>query len=206
MNVELVWAAPEEPLARMARVSNPTNERNTTTVPRLLRYLTRNKHWSPFEMVNACVRIETTRDIAHQIIRHRSFKFQEYSGRYAAYERLDLAREVRMQDEKNRQNSLPCDDEAVNKWWNKALILVDKLTTRLYYTALDMGIAKEVARAILPEGLVPTVIYMNGDLRSWIHYWQVRCTPETQREHRLIAELTRNVVGSEFPSIMEALA
>lgn len=157
-------------------------------------------------MVNVCVEIETTRDIGRQLLRHRSFSFQEFSGRYAEYDRLTEPREGRLQDHKNRQNSLllePTDPIAV--WWWKAQYSLLGLAELTYKEALKRGIAKEVARAILPEGLTPSKLYVNGTLRSWIHYFQVRCTPETQKEHRELAEAIREVVFKEFPSIEKAL-
>lgn len=188
----------------MARVSNPDNQDNRKTAPKLIKYLIDHRHWSPFEMVNACVQIETTRDIAHQIIRHRSFSFQEFSGRYAEYEGL-VEREGRLQDQKNRQNSLPCESKALWEVFSAQVRSVAELSYDAYRTLLEFGFAKETARVLLPEGLVPTVMYMNGTLRSWIHYWDVRCTPETQKEHRLVAEDTRRVVLEQFPTIKEIL-
>lgn len=198
----LVWATPEgdDLVAFMARVSNPENQDNKTTSERLLRYLIEHKHWSPFEMVNACVEIKTTRDISRQILRHRSFSFQEFSGRYAEYDSLLVERECRCQDTKNRQSALPAPDDLQREWG----LVVEGVATHAweaYQEALASGVAKEVARAILPEGLVPTTMYMNGTLRSWIHYWEVRCTPETQKEHRIVAEETREVVLSAYPGI-----
>jgi thymidylate synthase (FAD) len=189
----------------MARVSNPANEDNTATAPRLIRYLIDHKHWSPFEMVNACVYIECPRDISRQILRHRSFSFQEFSGRYAAYDDLETTREVRLQDHANRQNSVSVDDVALRTKWETSLETVRSVCLDAYRSALDLGIAKEVARALLPEGLVPTRMYVNGTLRSWIHYFDVRCGPETQKEHREIALALRDSVLEQFPQIKEAL-
>lgn len=189
----------------MARVSNPKNEKNRATAPKLIRYLIDHKHWSPFEMVNACVYIECPRDIGRQILRHRSLRFQEFSGRYAAYDDLYREREPRVQDDKNRQNSLPLTSRAKRAVWNGLVSSVRAVCLGAYRTALDMGIAKEVARALLPEGLIPTRMYVNGDLRSWIHFWQVRCGPETQKEHREVAEATRALILEKFPMIKEAL-
>lgn len=214
-NVELVsvtqgvgrWAkyTADDIIAYLARVSNPSNESNTETAPRLLRYLIRKKHWSPFEMVNACVYIECPRDISRQILRHRSFSFQEFSGRYAAYDDLLSEREPRDQDTGNRQNSLPIVDDAKRLLWEKLVETVRSVCIGAYRSALDMGIAKEVARSLLPEGLVPTRLYMNGTLRSWIHFWDVRCTPETQKEHREIAEKTREAILKAYPQIGEII-
>lgn len=189
----------------MARVSNPKNENNNETAPRLISYLMRNKHWSPFEMVNACVLIEVPRDIGRQILRHRSFSFQEFSGRYAAYDDLYAQREGRLQDTANRQNSLALIDKAKQVLWDGLVSTVRATCIGAYRTALDMGIAKEVARALLPEGLIPSRMYINGNLRSWIHYWAVRCDEATQKEHREVAEATRELVLARFPMIKEAL-
>lgn len=190
----------------MARVSNPENQDNKKTSARLIKYLLDHKHFSPFEMVNACVEINCPRDISHQILRHRSFTFQEFSGRYAVYPELLSYREPRMQDHKNRQSSLPVTDSTVRNLWKHTIENVRDLLIREYNNALDAGIAKEVARILLPEGLVPTKMYMNGTLRSWIHYWAVRCTPETQKEHRLVAEATREVIMPHLPLIAHALS
>ena len=207
MNVELIWATPDGDnlVAKMARVSNPSNEDNTATAPRLLKYLIDHKHWSPFEMVNACVLIECPRDISRQILRHRSFSFQEFSGRYAAYDGLLQTREYRLQDQTNRQNSIPVDNVEDNNTWELLVQKVRDTCSGAYRSALDAGAAKEVARVLLPEGLVPTRMYMNGTLRSWIHYWDVRCGPETQKEHREIAILSREIVLKNFPQIVGAL-
>lgn len=156
-------------------------------------------------MVNACVEIECPRDISRQILRHRSFSFQEFSGRYAAYGDLDVSREARLQDTTNRQNSLAIDDPRLVQQWDGLVWFVRGVCLTAYRTALDLGIAKEVARALLPEGLVPTRLYMNGTLRSWIHYWEVRCTPETQKEHREVAEATREAVLSAYPNLREII-
>lgn len=188
----------------MARVSNPKNENNTETAPKLIKYLMDHKHWSPFEMVNACVLIEVPRDIGRQILRHR-FKFQEFSGRYAAYEDLYEQREGRLQDEKNRQSSLPLVDNVKRKAWEALVTSVRTVCLEAYRAALAMGIAKEVARALLPEGLIPSRMYINGDLRNWIHYWDVRCHEATQKEHRELAEATRELILAEYPMIKEAL-
>lgn len=189
----------------MARVSNPSNQDNDATAPRLIKYLIDHAHWSPFEMVNACVSIQCTRDISRQILRHRSFSFQEFSGRYAAYEGLETVREARLQDTKNRQNSLPILDEELSSWWGDAVKSIAGHAGELYQEALDKGMAKEVARAILPEGLVPTRMYMNGSLRSWLHYWDVRCDEATQKEHRQVAVQTRNIILSHLPMISKAV-
>lgn len=207
MNVSLVWTTPngDDLIASMARVSNPANQDNKETAPRLIKYLIKNQHWSPFEVVNACVEINTTRDIGRQILRHRSFSFQEFSGRYASYSELRSYREPRLQDEKNRQHSIPLEDRAKADWWNKAVLEHVQNADDLYKDALALGIAKEVARAILPEGLTPTRMYMNGTLRSWIHYWDIRCDEATQKEHRIIAATTREVILDQYPQLYEAL-
>ena len=192
MNVKLIWATPEADniIGYCARVSNPANQDNPD-VAGLLRYCAKNSHWSVFEMANACIEIETTRDIGRQILRHRSFSFQEFSGRYQSYEALPESelREARLQDAKNRQNSLELGNE--HEWlleeWNRAQEQVLELAKKNYDWALKAGIAKEQARAILPEGLTPSRLYVNGTLRSWITYCQVRTDPSTQKEHRQIA-------------------
>jgi thymidylate synthase (FAD) len=202
----LIWATPngEALVAYLARVSNP---KATLEDPseKLIRYLIRNNHWSPLEMVNVCVEVTCTRDIGRQLIRHRSLHFQEFSGRYAAYERLTNPRETRLQDTKNRQNSLSNEDKALDFWWWKQQYRIASICEWVYKEALKRGIAKEVARAILPEGLVPSKLYVNGTLRSWVHYITVRCQPDTQLEHRQMAEAIRDIVFKEFPTIKKAL-
>lgn len=207
LNVELIWATPDGDnlVAKMARVSNPSNEDNTATAPRLLKYLIDHKHWSPFEMVNACVLIQCPRDISRQILRHRSFSFQEFSGRYTAYDDLEETRELRGQDYTNRQNSIAIVDPMLQTKWSTLVEIVRSISLWAYRSALDMGVAKEVARILLPEGLVPTRMYMNGTLRSWIHYLDVRTGPETQKEHREIAQLIQKELTSVFPIITGAL-
>ena len=189
----------------MARVSNPSNQNNPETAPKLLKYLIKNKHWSPFEMVNVCMEIETTRDIARQILRHRSFSFQEFSQRYAVTEGFINTSEVRLQDEKNRQNSLYTDDLSLQYWWEGVQRRITDEVKFMYVSALDKGIAKEVARKILPEGLTLSKMYMNGTLRSWLHYIDIRCDAATQKEHREVAEQCRDIIFSEFPSIKDVL-
>lgn len=188
-----------------ARVSNPSNQRNTETGAKLLNYLTRNFHWSPFEMVHATIEIETTRDIGRQILRHRSFSFQEFSQRYAAVAEMPVVRELRLQDSANRQSSLPTDDEALTEWWNKQHQLVASLARNIYNAALSFGIAKEVARVILPEGMTPTRLYMAGTIRSWIHYVQLRTGNGTQKEHMEIALQCRDELLRVMPSLEEIL-
>ena len=187
----------------MARVSNPANQDNDATAPKLLKYLINNKHWSPFEMVNVCMEIETTRDIARQILRHRSFSFQEFSQRYAVSEGFIQTSQVRLQDEKNRQNSLYTDDLSLQYWWEGVQRRITDEAKFLYSAALDKGVAKEVARKLLPEGLTMSKMYMNGTLRSWLHYIDIRCDLATQKEHRDVAEQCRDIIFAEFPTIKE---
>lgn len=200
-DVRLVWATPniEHNLAYIARVSNPQNQNHPETAAKLISYLMRNKHWSPFEMVNICMEITTTRDIARQILRHRSFSFQEFSQRYAQVDSFAMS-EARLQDTKNRQNSLETDDEWLKNWWENAQGEVASTAYNLYLDALERGIAKEVARKVLPEGLALSKMYMNGTLRSWLHYIDVRTDPSTQKEHREVAEKCREVVLSLLPN------
>ena len=203
--VKLIWATPnaEELIAYMARVSNPTNQ-TATEYAGLLKYLIKNKHWSPFEMVNICMEINTTRDIARQILRHRSFSFQEFSQRYAEATQFDV-RETRLQDPKNRQSSLLNEDRELNDMWQKAQSDVIDHATKVYKWALSEGIAKEVARSVLPEGNTTSKMYMNGSLRSWLHYIAIRTDPSTQKEHREIAESCKVVIEQLFPSIGELI-
>jgi len=207
MKVELVWATPdlEEKVAYCARVSNPENQNNHETAPKLLKYLMKHKHWSPFEMANVCMEIETTRDIARQILRHRSFSFQEFSQRYASVNSFAI-RECRMQDTKNRQNSLTTEDAQLKNWWELAQKRVKDDAELMYHAALAKGIAKEQARALLPEGMAVSRMYMNGTLRSWLHYIEVRTDPSTQKEHRDVAEACKNVLATVCPSIMSAFS
>ena len=206
MKVTLEWSTPqaEELVAKMARVSNPANENNKDSAPKLLKYLIDNKHWSPFEMVNVCMQIETTRDIARQILRHRSFSFQEFSQRYAEAYEWEIC-ETRLQDSKNRQSSLDNSNESLAEWWQSAQATLLDQTTRVYKTALNAGIAKEVARKVLPEGLTTSRMYMNGTLRSWLHYVTIRCDKATQKEHREVAEACKAELIKLFPSLKEAL-
>jgi len=197
-------------VAYCARVSNPSNQSNTETSDRLLRYLIKNAHWSPFEMVNMCLEIETTRDIARQILRHRSFSFQEFSQRYAdPVKDLNLIpREARLQDSKNRQNSIELDfrrqdHKEIARWWFYEQNDIVKKVKELYNAAIAQGIAKEVARAILPEGLTMSRMYMNGTLRSWIHYIQLRSDNGTQEEHKDVALACAKVISEIFPFVKE---
>jgi thymidylate synthase (FAD) len=200
--VSLVWVTPqaEELVARMARVSNPANQNNPASAPKLLKYLIDNKHWSPFEMVNMCVEIKTTRDIARQILRHRSFSFQEFSQRYAVAQGFEMS-EARLQDQKNRQNSLETDDRQLAYWWEGAQRRVLQEAQFMYESALAKGIAKEQARKLLPEGMTQSNMYMNGTLRSWMHYVEMRCDKATQKEHREVAEQIRGIMYEQFPTI-----
>lgn len=208
MKVTTVWATPEgeKLVAYMARVSNPANQNNEETAPKLIKYLLQNKHFSPFEMVNLCVEIETTRDIARQILRHRSFTFQELSQRYAAVPQDGFEYgEVRMQDTKNRQNSIEVEDDYLKNWWTAMQYRATADAEYIYHEALKKGIAKEVARKVLPEGLTKSRLYVNGTLRSWLHYVAVRCDPSTQKEHREVALLCKAEMAKAFPSIVEML-
>ena len=201
--VKLVWVTPEaeQKIAYMARVSNPANQDNPASATKLLKYLIKHKHWSPFEMVNVCMEIETTRDIARQILRHRSFSFQEFSQRYAVSEGFIQNSQARMQDTKNRQNSLYTDDISIQNWFEGAQRRLVEEAKFLYSAALDKGIAKECARVFLPEGLTVSRMYMNGTLRSWLHYIDIRCDSATQKEHRDVANQCRDIIFAEFPSI-----
>ena len=188
-------------IAFCARVSNPGNQNNSKTAEKLLRYLAKHKHWSPFEMVSACVEIETTRDIARQLLRHRSFSFQEFSQRYAnPVEDLEFViREARLQDPKNRQNSIETEDQKIiEEWENLQRELIDN-ASKAYNWAIENGIAKEQARSVLPEGNTVSRIYMNGTLRSWIHYIQLRESNGTQKEHMEIANACATVINKIFP-------
>lgn len=192
----------EELIAYAARVSNPTNQQNSETAPKLLKYLINNKHWSPFEMVSVTMEIETTRDIARQILRHRSFSFQEFSQRYATADQLGfVTREARLQDAKNRQASNDTDDGALKAEWEARQLVVLDQVAELYKWALDKGIAKEQARAPLPEGMTMSRMYMAGTFRSWVHYIGIRSEIGTQKEHREVALLCKEILEEEFPSI-----
>lgn len=188
-------------IAYCARVSNPANQNNTETAEKLLKYLVRNKHWSPFEMVSITMEIETTRDIGRQILRHRSFSFQEFSQRYAAVVDMSEPREARLQDAKNRQNSIETDDEEIKVTWQQIQEQVMAIAKTRYKWALENGIAKEQARVVLPEGLTMSRMYMSGTLRSWIHYCELRMANGTQKEHREIAVKCWEEITREFPSL-----
>ena len=193
-------------IAFCARVSNPANQMNTETSDKLLKYLAKHKHWSPFEMVSACLEIKTTRDIAHQIVRHRSFSFQEFSQRYADPNDQDEMfeySEARLQDPKNRQNSIDVDDAKLQLDWEHAQRRIAVLAKKEYDWAIKKGIAKEQARKVLPEGITKTTLYMNGTLRSWIHYIELRSANGTQKEHMEIAIECAKAIAEIFPSVKD---
>ena len=212
MNVKLISYSQGEKneslqdiIAYTARVSNPSNQDNTGTQERLLRYLIREKHWSPFEMVSACLEVETTRDIARQLLRHRSFSFQEFSQRYADPTedlQFDL-RDARLQDTKNRQNSLDTDDPDLQLDWLQQQAEVLNASKKAYRWAIQNGIAKEQARSVLPEGNTKSRLYVNGTIRSWIHYIDLRSGNGTQKEHIKVARACANAIEPIFPMIME---
>ena len=191
----------QELVAFCARVSNPSNQNNKETSEKLIKYLISNKHWSPLEMVTACIEIETTRDIARQILRHRSFSFQEFSQRYAdpTKDLSFVTRDARLQDEKNRQNSVETDNTQLKKDWERKQSELIDLSLRTYKWAIENGIAKEQARAVLPEGNTVSRMYMNGTLRSWVHYIELRSANGTQKEHMDIAVAIANIISEIFP-------
>lgn len=205
----------QELVAYCARVSNPGNQNNAATANRLLKYLMKHKHWSPFEMVNVCLEITTTRDIGRQLLRHRSFSFQEFSQRYAdptdAQSGLDYSiRECRLQDLENRQNSVDIDKDDIEQaylahTWEKKQREIIQLCDEVYKWAVSNNIAKEQARAVLPEGLTNSRLYVNGTLRSWIHYIEVRSANGTQKEHMEIARACAEVIAKIFPLILETV-
>ena len=194
---------PNDLIAYAARVSNPSNQDNRDTSEKLLRYLIKHKHWSPFEMASACIEINTTRDIARQILRHRSFSFQEFSQRYAnPVEELEfVTREARMQDDKNRQNSIETDDWDIENEWHKEQRKIIKVCQKVYKNAIKKGIAKEVARAVLPEGLTKSRMYVNGTIRSWIHFIELRSANGTQKECMEVARECAKAITKIFPMI-----
>ena len=189
--------------AYCARVSNPENQQNKETNEKLLKYLIKNQHWSPLEMVSICLEIETTRDIARQILRHRSFSFQEFSQRYAAVNTDFVQREARLQDSKNRQNSIGTADSKLKETWETVQELLGEHAQGAYKWAIENGIAKEQARCVLPEGMTVSRLYMNGTLRSWIHYIQLRSANGTQKEHQEVALACAEAIASIFPMIRE---
>jgi thymidylate synthase (FAD) len=207
-SVNLVWVTPdaERLVAYMARVSNPKYQ-NKEDIAGLLKYCVKNQHWSIFEMVNACFEINTTRDIARQILRHRSFSFQEFSQRYADVNDLPepALRDCRLQDTINRQNSLETDDVGLHEWWSHAQGFVEQVAKEKYKEALSRGIAKEQARVLLPEGLTPSRMYMQGSLRSWMHYVHLRSGNGTQKEHQEVAVQIGDICHKLFPVSWSAL-
>ena len=215
MNVKLIgvtapyvgYNSAEDMIVYMARVSNPSNQSMTRGDEKLIRYLIKNQHWSPFEMVNVVMEINTTRDIARQILRHRSFSFQEFSQRYADPTK-DLGfelREARLQDSKNRQNSIETDDIELQNKWNLMQQTLINNAEHAYNWAIQSGIAKEQARAVLPEGNTQSRMYMNGTLRSWIHYCELRRANGTQKEHREVADECWKIIAEKFPNVAAAL-
>ena len=194
----------EELISYMARVSNPANQTNTQTSARLIKYLIDHKHWSPFEMVNMCVSIETTRSIAAQILRHRSFSFQEFSQRYAEVTLRPEIPELRRQDTKNRQNSIDDLDEDKKKFFDAKIGHLYSECYRVYQDLLEAGVAKECAREVLPMSS-PTTLYMNGTVRSWIHYCQLRCANGTQKEHQMIARDAWKLLEEHLPNVCVSL-
>lgn len=214
-SVELVFAPSnaEEMIVKMARVSNPKNADNMQTAPKLLGYLIKHRHWSPFEMAHVIFSIKTSRSISRQLLRHRSFSFQEFSQRYAEYDVIEGftlgVSDARKQDQKNRQNSLDLDlnnidDLALNFWWKSEQQKLLESAQALYKEAVGKGVAKEVARNILPEGLTPTHLYMAGNLRSWLHFCQLRCKNGTQKETTAIANDIKHELNLLYPSVMAA--
>jgi thymidylate synthase (FAD) len=193
----------EDIVAYCARVSNPQNQNNSETNDKLIKYLIKNNHWSPFEMVSICLEIETTRDIARQMLRHRSFSFQEFSQRYAIADLGHQCREARLQDTKNRQNSIETDDLALSEEWYNQQQKIIHASQEAYDWAINNGIAKEQARVVLPEGITVSRLYMNGTLRSWIHYIQLRSKNGTQKEHQDIAIACAEKIEQIFPMITQ---
>ncbi|WP_167517993.1 FAD-dependent thymidylate synthase [Komagataeibacter xylinus] len=192
-------------LAYCARVSSTANQMNHETGPKLLRFLVERKEWSPLEMISLTMEIETTRDIARQILRHRSFSFQEFSQRYAVVDDIAVFREARLQDRKDRQNSIETDDAELARGWEDMQARVNIAADDAYSWALEHGIAKEVARAVLPEGMTPSRLYMAGTLRSWMHYCALRCERKTQKEHREIAFDVADILREQFPDIADLI-
>jgi thymidylate synthase (FAD) len=205
-SVQLIHITPkaEELISYMARVSNPSNQSNTETAPKLIRYLIKHNHWSPFEMVNMCVSIETTRSIAAQILRHRSFSFQEFSQRYAQVTEQAQVPELRRQDTKNRQNSIDDLDDVQKKFFEYKIGHLYSECYRVYQDLLDAGVAKECAREVLPMA-APTKLYMNGSIRSWLHYCDLRTSNGTQKEHAQIAAQVQDILYSELPNVCAAM-
>lgn len=205
--VKLIWTTPngEQLIGDMARVSAPENQGKDST--KLIQYLIANQHWSPLEMVNACFEINTTRDIARQLLRHRSFSFQEFSQRYSSVDKLDKAplREARLQDHKNRQASIEIKDNSLSSEWEAHQISLEQHALEAYQWALSKGIAKEVARVVLPEGITSSKMYMNGTIRSWYHFCQLRCGNGTQKETKHLADLIREELTKHYPNIWSTI-
>jgi thymidylate synthase (FAD) len=196
----------QDMIAYCARVSNPANQSHTETNEKLIKYLIHHQHWSPLEMVNVCLEINTTRDIARQILRHRSFSFQEFSQRYAVADLGFECKEARIQDTKNRQNSIITDNSRLHEEWEMQQNQVMRTAEEAYQWAISNGIAKEQARAVLPEGMTLSRLYMNGTLRSWVHYIQLRSGNGTQKEHRDVALACADAISAVFPLIREFIA
>jgi len=196
----------ENIVAYCARVSNPSNQNNTKTNERLITYLIDHQHWSPLEMVNICLEIKTTRDIARQILRHRSFSFQEFSQRYAVADLGFEYKETRLQDTKNRQNSIECENKKLEEEWENIQDKISEMAETAYKWAIENGIAKEQARSVLPEGMTITRMYVNGTLRSWVHYIQLRSGNGTQKEHREIAVECAKIIEPIFPMITKFIS
>ena len=192
-------------VAYTARVSNPANQNNLNTSGKLVKFLVKEQHWSPFEMVHLVMEIKTTRDISRQILRHRSFSFQEFSQRYALAENFITDREFRLQDTKNRQNSIEVNNPVLQARWSAMQEVVKAAAMQAYNWAKGEGLAKEQSRTVLPEGLTETTVYMSGTLRSWVHYCDLRSTIGTQKEHRLVAMDAWNVIAEHFPDLVEAM-
>ena len=196
-----------ELVAWTARVSNPSNQNNAATAPKLVQYLIKNQQWTPLEMVHVSMEIKTTRDIARQILRHRSFSFQEYSQRYAdpTQDLEFVVREARLQDKNNRQNSVDVEDHRLQEEWAMRQVVATDAALDAYEWAIDNGIAKEQARAVLPEGNTESVMIMSGSLRSWVHYCQLRMDKATQKEHRIVAEQCWDIICHHFPDVKKAI-
>lgn len=200
---KLIWITPDaqKTIVEIARVSNPKNQFSGQGEEKLLKYLIDNQHWSPFEMASACIEINTTRDIARQILRHRSFHFQEFSQRYAEVQDAPVYREARLQDTKNRQNSLETTDFSLHSWWKEMQQAAIEQAQHAYDQALKAGIAKEVARVVLPEGMTPSKMYMAGTIRDWYHYCNLRMGNGTQKEHQEIAAQCHEILSKELPAV-----
>ena len=205
-NVSLVHSTPdaEQLISYMARVSNPSNQQNQSIAPRLIKYLIDHKHWSPFEMVSMCVQIDTTRSIASQLLRHRSFSFQEFSQRYAAVDLAPVPPEFRRQDTTNRQNSIDNLHDAVKSEFTYKTQIIYDMSLSLYKEMLTAGVAKECAREVLPLA-TPSKLYMHGNLRSWLHYCDLRCGNGTQKEHKIIADQIKELIAIHFPVTFSAM-